>query len=221
VAQAVPDAGRPLMAALPYMPLYVADYLADAAHLTALQHGGYLLLLMNYWQRGKPLPNDDVQLARIARMGRKEWNANKAELRSFFYEEENLLKHGRVESELAKVEAKSLKCKKAAQASVQQRFGERSTDAERTLNHTDTDTRSKVPLVRTNGDSDTQFWDTAKAYLGKGKASLIGQWVRDHGKEETASAITAAQLERAINPVEFIQGRFRRAKQEGGLRVPC
>lgn len=128
------------MAALPYMPLYVADYLADAAHLTTIQHGAYLMMLMTYWQRGKPLPADDVQLARIARMGRKEWNANRAELRSFFYEEENLLKHRRVDAELAKVAAKSLKCKKAGLASVQQRLNGRSTDAQQTPNHTDTDT---------------------------------------------------------------------------------
>lgn len=200
------------MAALPYMPLFVADYMADAAHLTTLQHGAYLLMLMNYWQRGKPLPNDDLQLARIARLGRKEWNANKAELRAFFYEEENLLKHGRVEAELAKVQAKSLKCKRAGQASVQHRLNGRSTNAQQTPNHTDTDT--SIPLSNDNGaDSDKQFWDAAKAYLGKGKASLIGQWVRDHGKEETASAITAAQLDRAVNPVEFIQGRFRNKRR--------
>lgn len=207
------------MAALPYMPLYVADYLGDAAHLTTLQHGAYLLLIMNYWQRGKPLPADDQKLARIAGMSRREWNANKAILRAFFYEEENTLVHRRVQAELAKVESKSLKSKKAAQASVQRRFGERSTDAERTLNHTDTDTRRVVPFSKKeNGadfDSDKLFWDNAKAYLGKNKASLIGQWVRDHGKLETAEAITAAQLERAVNPIEFIQGRFRHQETSG------
>lgn len=69
-----------------------------------------------------------------------------------------------------------------------------------------------IPFSSENGaiDSDKQFWDAAKAYLGKAKASLIGQWVRDHGKEQTAAAITAAQLERAVNPIEFIQGRFRK-----------
>jgi uncharacterized protein YdaU (DUF1376 family) len=61
------------MAALPYMPLFVADYLADTAHLTATQHGAYMMLIMNYWQRGGPLPDDDARLARIARVGPREW----------------------------------------------------------------------------------------------------------------------------------------------------
>lgn len=69
-----------------------------------------------------------------------------------------------------------------------------------------------VPFSKENGaptDSDKAFWEAAKTYLGPKRASLIGQWVRDYGKDETAAAITAAQLERAVDPVPFIQGRFR------------
>jgi uncharacterized protein YdaU (DUF1376 family) len=207
------------MAALPYMPLYVADYMADAAHLTTLQHGAYLLMLMNYWQRGKPLPTDEVQLARIARLGRKEWNANRAEILAFFYEEENLLKHGRVEAELAKVRAKSLKCRKAGLTSVQRRLNGRSTDDEQTLNHTDTDTsKKKVPLDKSNGaDSDKIFWDTAKAFLSaesRNPGALIGKWCRDHGKSETAAALTRAQLERPVQIVPFVTGCLKKAKAD-------
>jgi hypothetical protein len=57
-------------------------------------------------------------------------------------------------------------------------------------------------------DSDTRFWTDAKAYVGK--PALVGKWVRDHGKPETARAITAAQIERAVDPIPYIEGYFRK-----------
>ena len=129
----------PLMAALPYMPLFVADYMADAAHLTATQHGAYLLLIMNYWQRGEPLPDDDKRLASISRLGPREWARNRPVLEEFFTLTHGAWVHNRIDKELARVADKSLKSKKAAQASVERRFSERSTDVE----PTDTDKERK------------------------------------------------------------------------------
>jgi uncharacterized protein YdaU (DUF1376 family) len=120
------------MAALPYMPLFVADYLADTRHLTPAQHGAYLLLIFNYWQRGQALPNDDAKLARIVGMSKRDWAHNRDTILEFFTKQENLLVHSRIAQELSRVEAKSLKCKGAAQASVERRFSERSTDVEPT-----------------------------------------------------------------------------------------
>jgi len=121
----------------PYMPLFVADYLADTAHLTAAEHGAYLMLVMNYWQRGKPLPADDRKLARIARMSDAEWQDSRDTLAEFFHEEDGFWSHKRIEAEIAVAEEKTNKAKKAARisaevrkANAEQTLSERSTDAE-------------------------------------------------------------------------------------------
>ena len=68
---------------LPFMPLETGEYLASTAHLTAEQHGNYLLLRIHYWNNGG-LPNDDVQLAAIARVTAKRWMAVRPTLAAFF-----------------------------------------------------------------------------------------------------------------------------------------
>ncbi len=47
-------------------------YEADTVHLTAAQHGAFMLLLMSHWAR-KVLPVDPVRLARIARCTSADW----------------------------------------------------------------------------------------------------------------------------------------------------
>jgi uncharacterized protein YdaU (DUF1376 family) len=91
------------MATLPYMPLYVADYLADTAHLNAAENGAYLALIMHYWRHGC-LPIDDGSLRRISRMTSKEWSRSKQTIAFFFTDD---WKHGRIDRELSKAKLKS------------------------------------------------------------------------------------------------------------------
>lgn len=80
----------------------------------------------------------------------------------------------------------------------------------------DTETETEVSVTKVTGasaDSDKEFWASARAYLGPSKGSLIGKWLRDYGKAETAKAITAAQIERAVEPIAYIERVLRGAKR--------
>ena len=66
-----------------WMPLYIGDYMAATMHLSTLEHGVYLLLLMHYWQTG-PLPEDDQSLAAIVKLELKAWKKLAPKIRKFF-----------------------------------------------------------------------------------------------------------------------------------------
>jgi uncharacterized protein YdaU (DUF1376 family) len=86
-----------------WMPLNIKDYLGDTMHLSTLQHGAYLLLLMHYWMHG-PLPDDDEALASIAKMNREDWDQKAhSTIRKFFVaQEDGSLVQKRAEIERAK-----------------------------------------------------------------------------------------------------------------------
>lgn len=83
-----------------FMPLYPDDYLRDTTNLNAETHGAYLLLLMTSWIRGGTLPDDDIQLASIARLSIRRWRILKPVLRAFFQVAEGAWTHKRVGKEL-------------------------------------------------------------------------------------------------------------------------
>lgn len=84
-----------------WMPLYVADYLADTGHLSAAEHGAYLLLIMHYWSNGG-LPDDDRKLGRIARMTPEEWAEARDTIADFF---QDGWTHRRIDKELSDAKA--------------------------------------------------------------------------------------------------------------------
>jgi uncharacterized protein YdaU (DUF1376 family) len=162
------------MTSLPYMQLYVSDYLADTAHLTAQQHGAYMLLLMNYWQRGKPLDNTNERLSHVARLSPEEWEQAKPTLEEFFVIDGDLWSHARVEDDLEKIREKSAKASFAGRRSVVARnFNGRSTGVQQALNHKeeeedkeeDKDKKDYAKLF-------DQFWEIYPLKMGKAKAFL-------------------------------------------------
>ena len=117
-----------IMAALPYMQLYIADYLADTMHLSAEEHGAYLLLMFNYWQTGKPIPKN--RLAKIARLTNERWADVEPSLREFFHDNGDEWVHLRIEEDLASVREKLTKKSAAGKASVQARRSRKEADVQ-------------------------------------------------------------------------------------------
>lgn len=83
-----------------WMPMYWGDYLKDTGHLSTEQHGAYLLLIGHYWTTGKPLPDDDTRLARIARLSLAAWKKSRNTVAEFFTVVDSKWTHGRIEEEL-------------------------------------------------------------------------------------------------------------------------
>ncbi len=145
------------MAALPYMQLYIADYLADTMHLSTEEHGAYLLLMFNYWQTGRAIPKS--RLPKIARLSNDRWISVESSLKEFFSDNGSEWKHDRIERDLEGVR-NSLEQKSAAgRASAKARKAKKGTESERQSNDRSTGVNS--PLEQdgngnpTNKDPDT------------------------------------------------------------------
>ena len=105
----------------PWMPLYIADYLADTMHFSAAEHGAYMLLIMHYWQNGE-LPNDDARLTRIVRMSDAEWSAARPVIRPKFGDG---WRHERIEGEIKEAEKRIEAGKRGGEASARARGSKR------------------------------------------------------------------------------------------------
>jgi len=104
-----------------WMPLYVADYLADTRHLSTTEHGAYLLLIMHAWTNNGQLPLDETRLARIAGLSSREWSASRAVILQFFMQHEDGYRHKRVDAELTRTDEIIEKRRRAGKASAASR----------------------------------------------------------------------------------------------------
>jgi uncharacterized protein YdaU (DUF1376 family) len=128
------------MAGPPYMQFYPGDYLADTQHLSTEEHGAYLLLLFNYWQRGKPLDNSNDRLTAVTRLSIERWIVVKPVLEEFFEIDGNTWIHRRLERDIDAYKQRIDQASAAGKASAAKRWGK---DKDR---YNGRSTHDKIPL---------------------------------------------------------------------------
>lgn len=73
------------MSEFPSLPLFTDAYLADTRHLSAQEHGAYLLLLMMAWRLPDcRLPDDDATLAKWASLDARTWKRIRPKVMAFW-----------------------------------------------------------------------------------------------------------------------------------------
>lgn len=191
----------------PWMPLYIADYLKKTTHLGALESGAYLHLIMDYWQNDG-LPDDDRQLARIAKMTDREWKRARPVLQAFFY---NGWKHKRIDEEIAhtaEVSNKRSAVASARQAALREQ-AESNSDSKPTaiapaIADTLHTTQRKEDAAGAAPDPEVELFRRGREVLGKQAGGLVSKLLAAKQKN---IALTRAAIEQAStksDPREYI-----------------
>jgi uncharacterized protein YdaU (DUF1376 family) len=187
------------------MPLYIGDYLADTQHLTAYEHGAYLLLLMHQWQTGK-LPGDDELLARIARVHPPHWRRVKSVLIHFFDVQED---GSWVQKRLALEITKSVEISNKRKDAALQKHSKSKANAVQL--HTQSQSQSQLqrkkeedaPTAHEESD-EVSLFKRGKEILGQNSGGLISKLLAQKNKN---IALARAALEMASTksePREYI-----------------
>lgn len=206
-----------------YMPLWIADYLADTTRLTYALHGAYLLLLMSYWREAQPLSDNDDELAAIIGAPVKKWRKDvRPRLERFFQIADGLWFHKRVEKELESAIAIRAKKTEAGQKGAQTRWqtvGKRIAGAmaEPSANAWQNDAISPSPSIPEANASGAgaprvadEVWRSGLRYLTaqgvaeKQARSLIGKWRKAHGEAAVLDALIGAERQSVSDPVPWI-----------------
>ncbi len=90
------------------IPFHIGDFLSGTIHMDAEQTGAYMMLLVAHYNAGaEGLPNDDKQLARIAKVSPRVWKRIKPILEQKFIVNENFWAHEKCRKVLRKIQERS------------------------------------------------------------------------------------------------------------------
>lgn len=230
------------MAEFPALPLWTDAYLGDTTHLTTLEHGAYLLLLMAMWRSGDcRLPDDDKLLARYTRLTASQWARIRPVMMAFFRSADGFITQGRLTDEHNLVRRNSRKASDAAKvrwlkdketidadASAKQ-CGRNATTPTPTSVSKDTGASEQTdllgdhaPIVLQPKSMKAVIWQNAKlifeaAGVAKTTAGkIIGKLAAEYGDDVLVAALVAMEKERPADPTSWLMAACNAKKGKNG-----
>jgi len=179
-----------------WMPLYVAEYLADTTHLTYAEHGVYLLLIMTYWRRKGPLKDNDNELASIAKVSFCDWPAMRLKMADFFQIADGVWRHRRIDAELKRASTLKQSRKTAGELGAEARWAKKwqtqpsandlpktKTIANDGSSPSPSPSHINNPLTHLQGAVDEVYSVYPKKVAPKAAKRVIERAIKKHGKD--------------------------------------
>lgn len=197
------------MAEFPALPVFTDAYLADTRHLTAEEHGAYLLLLMCAWRtRGCQLKDDDRFLARTVGVSPQKWRRLKPVIREFFTVEGGLWRQKKLMEVYRGVEARVSRNRengaKGGRAKAAKKAADRQTVASGEKLATKTENQNPEPKQQQHAAAAALF-EAAGLDEGGADISELERWLAAGADMEadilpTIRRISARETKRAGRP---------------------
>jgi uncharacterized protein YdaU (DUF1376 family) len=193
------------MAEFPVLPVFTDALIADTIDFTATQFGAYFLLMMTAWRtKENALPDNDVKLARWARLDRRTWMKNKTDImEKWNLGDDQFWRQGRLDDERNYAVQLRNKNAEAGRASALKRKGRHSTSVptkrQPNLNPLPLPSPS-ISITRVIDITFTAFWTAYPKHVAKQSAIKAYQ----------------AALKKGISPDVISAGALRYAKHVEG-----
>lgn len=206
------------MSKTPFLPLWVADFLAKTTDLDARETGAYMLILMALWTHGGSLPDDHRKLQRVARCGRdwpKVWGA----IEHYFERDDGKIAQPRLTEELQKVAAKrevnSNNGARGGRAKAMKNKKPGLANATNSLKQPEPECTVEANASTDGGavesqDFAKQLFDRGVAFLGRHGTperqarSVIGKWRKAYTDTDIFGAFTECSRQGAVDPIPWI-----------------
>lgn len=178
------------MAEYPALMLWTDAYLADTTDLSAEEHGVYLLLLMAAWRSPTcALPDDDLRLARMARVGLKKWRKVRPIMERFWSICGGLWTQKRLLKERARSELMRSRQSDAGKASALKRQETGSTSVP-------TKIQPPLPSPLPIREESKNLTDVVKGALRARKAKSV-----DYSRPENRQAFARQKMQQFVDPL--------------------